>query len=94
MIGYTVQRLVAQVRDRVIEAKRRGNVLEDLAFTDALTGLGNRRAWETWLDAALETRRATTASRCASRSSTSTTSRPTTTPTATRPATPCWRARP
>jgi len=58
MIGYTVQRLVAQVRDRVIEAKRRGNALEDLAFTDALTGLGNRRAWETWLDAALGAARA------------------------------------
>ena len=58
MIGYTVQRLVAQVRDSVIEAKRRGNALEDLAFTDALTGLGNRRAWETWLDAALRAARA------------------------------------
>jgi diguanylate cyclase (GGDEF)-like protein len=57
MIGYTVQGLVAQVRDRVIEARRRGNALEDLAFTDALTGLGNRRAWETWLDAALATAR-------------------------------------
>jgi diguanylate cyclase (GGDEF)-like protein len=53
MIGFTVQRLVAQVRDRVVEARRRGSALEDLAFTDALTGLGNRRAWETWLDAAL-----------------------------------------
>ena len=53
MIGYTVQRLVAQVRDRMFEARRRGSALEDLAFTDALTGLGNRRAWETWLDAAL-----------------------------------------
>lgn len=57
MIGYTVQRLVAQVRDRVIEAKRRGNALEDLAFTDALTGLGNRRAWETWLEAARDAAR-------------------------------------
>ena len=57
MIGYTVQRLVAQVRDRVIEAKRRGSVLEDLAFTDALTGLGNRRAWETWLDGARDAAR-------------------------------------
>ena len=53
MIGYTVHGLVAQVRDRVVEARRRGNALEDLAFTDALTGLGNRRAWETWLDAAM-----------------------------------------
>ncbi|HEX5901318.1 MAG TPA: GGDEF domain-containing protein [Solirubrobacteraceae bacterium] len=53
MIGYTVQRLVAQVRDRMFEATKRGTALEDLAFTDALTGLGNRRAWETWLDAAL-----------------------------------------
>ena len=57
MIGYTVQRLVAQVRDREIEAKLRGNALEDLAFTDALTGLGNRRAWERWLDAAREAAR-------------------------------------
>lgn len=53
MIGYTVQRLVAQVRDRMFEATRRGSALEDLAYTDALTGLGNRRAWEAWLDAAL-----------------------------------------
>jgi diguanylate cyclase (GGDEF)-like protein len=57
MIGYTVERLVAQVRDRVIEAKRRGNALEDLAFTDALTGLGNRRAWERWLEGAREAAR-------------------------------------
>ena len=57
MIGYTVHGLVAQVRDRVVEARRRGNALEDLAFTDALTGLGNRRAWETWLDAAMATAR-------------------------------------
>jgi diguanylate cyclase (GGDEF)-like protein len=58
MIGYTVQRLVAQVRDRVAEARQRGNALEDLAFTDALTGLGNRRAWESWLDAAMSASRA------------------------------------
>jgi diguanylate cyclase (GGDEF)-like protein len=57
MIGYTVQRLVAQVRDRMVEARRRGNALEDLAFTDALTGLGNRRAWESWLDAAMSAAR-------------------------------------
>ena len=57
MIGYTVQGLVAQVRDRVVEARLRGNALEDLAFTDALTGLGNRRAWETWIDAAMSAAR-------------------------------------
>jgi diguanylate cyclase (GGDEF)-like protein len=57
MIGYTVQGLVAQVRHRVVEARLRGNALEDLAFTDALTGLGNRRAWETWLDAAMSAAR-------------------------------------
>jgi diguanylate cyclase (GGDEF)-like protein len=57
MIGYTVHGLVAQVRDRVVEARLRGNALEDLAFTDALTGLGNRRAWETWLDAAMSAAR-------------------------------------
>jgi diguanylate cyclase (GGDEF)-like protein len=53
MIGYTVERLVAQVRTRMFEATERGSALEDLAYTDALTGLGNRRAWEAWLDAAL-----------------------------------------
>src|SRR6185437_3785242 len=37
--------------------KLRGNALEDLAFTDALTGLGNRRAWERWLDAARDAAR-------------------------------------
>ncbi len=53
MIGYTVHQLVTQVRDRASAATEWGTQLEDLAFTDALTGLGNRRAWETWLDAAL-----------------------------------------
>jgi diguanylate cyclase (GGDEF)-like protein len=53
MIGYTVQGLVGQVRTRMFEATKRGSALEDLAYTDALTGLGNRRAWEAWLDAAL-----------------------------------------
>ena len=77
----------------MFEATKRGNALEDLAFTDALTGLGNRRAWEAWLDAALGAAARPTARRCASPSSTSTTSRPTTTPTAIRRATPCWPAR-
>jgi len=58
MIGYTVQRLGAQVRDRMFEARLRGSAVEDLAFTDALTGLGNRRAWESWLDAAMSAARA------------------------------------
>jgi diguanylate cyclase (GGDEF)-like protein len=53
MIGYTVHQLVTQVRDRASAATEWGTQLEDLAFTDALTGLGNRRAWETWVDAAL-----------------------------------------
>src|SRR4029453_11024967 len=50
--GYTVQRLVGQVRMRMFEATKRGSALEDLAYTDALTGLGNRRAWAAWLPAA------------------------------------------
>jgi diguanylate cyclase (GGDEF)-like protein len=58
MIGYTVERLVAQVRTRMFEATKRGSALEDLAYTDALTGLGNRRAWEAWLGAALGAARA------------------------------------
>jgi diguanylate cyclase (GGDEF)-like protein len=67
IIGYIVQDLVGQVRSQMSEATQRENALanvareraelvgqlEGLAFTDALTGLGNRRAWESWLDAAL-----------------------------------------
>jgi diguanylate cyclase (GGDEF)-like protein len=67
IIGYIVQDLVGQVRSQMTEATRREHALatvareraelvgqlEGLAFTDPLTGLGNRRAWESWLDAAL-----------------------------------------
>jgi diguanylate cyclase (GGDEF)-like protein len=67
IIGYIVHDLVGQVRTKMSEATRREHALatvareraelvgqlEGLAFTDPLTGLGNRRAWESWLDAAL-----------------------------------------
>ena len=68
---------------RMLRASRRE------AATDALTGLGNRRA----LIAELESRLAVSApSRSCSRCSTSTASRPTTTTSATRPATCCCSA--
>ena len=62
----------------------------DEALTDALTGLGNRRALARELDGAAA-RRPTTHARSCSCSSTSTASSTTTTPSATRRATPCWR---
>ena len=58
----------------------------DEALTDALTGLGNRRALTRALDEALPD-----GHRTCSRSSTSTASSTTTTPSATRPATSCSR---
>jgi diguanylate cyclase (GGDEF)-like protein len=44
--GATVQALVAHVRDQELERERLLDRLHGLAHTDALTGLGNRRAWE------------------------------------------------
>ncbi len=46
LVGATVQTLVAHIRDQELERERLLDRLHDLAHTDALTGLGNRRAWE------------------------------------------------
>jgi diguanylate cyclase (GGDEF)-like protein len=46
LVGATVQALVAHVRDQGVERDRLLDQLHGLAHTDALTGLGNRRAWE------------------------------------------------
>jgi diguanylate cyclase (GGDEF)-like protein len=60
IVGLTVQRLVAAGRVREAELGRLAaerqdllHQLEGLATTDPLTGTGNRRAWERWLDEAL-----------------------------------------
>jgi diguanylate cyclase (GGDEF)-like protein len=45
LVGATVQALVAHVRDHGVERDRLLDRLHGLAHTDALTGLGNRRAW-------------------------------------------------
>jgi diguanylate cyclase (GGDEF)-like protein len=71
IIGFTTQWLVAEVRFQASEAERllaremavaakRTDLLSqltDMASTDALTGLPNRRAWETHLSEALLDRR-------------------------------------
>ena len=62
--------------------------LEEMADTDELTGLPNRRGWNRELGVALRTPGAARP-RCASRSSTWTSSRRSTTSAATRPATGC-----
>jgi diguanylate cyclase (GGDEF)-like protein len=53
LVGATVQSLVARVRDQERERDRLFDQLDDLAHTDSLTGLANRRAWETELDRGL-----------------------------------------
>ncbi len=60
IVGLTVQRLVAAGRTReaelqqlVTERQELMGRLESLATTDPLTGAGNRRAWDAWLDDAL-----------------------------------------
>jgi diguanylate cyclase (GGDEF)-like protein len=49
LVGSTVQRLVGQVRAQVTERELLMGQLELQALTDALTGIGNRRAWDQWL---------------------------------------------
>jgi diguanylate cyclase (GGDEF)-like protein len=53
LIGTTAQALVARVRDQHLEHDRLRAQLHDLAHTDPLTGLPNRRAWELELKRAL-----------------------------------------
>jgi diguanylate cyclase (GGDEF)-like protein len=50
LLGSTIQRLVAEVRTQAAVGRRE-------ALTDALTGIGNRRAWDRWLALAAEGRR-------------------------------------
>jgi diguanylate cyclase (GGDEF)-like protein len=59
IVGLTIQSLAAQVRRQESERNRLLDQLDDLAHTDALTGLANRRAWEAELDRGLARSRRT-----------------------------------
>ena len=53
IVGMTIHSLVARVRDQDRVRDDLLNQLRDLAHTDALTGLANRRAWEAELERGL-----------------------------------------
>jgi diguanylate cyclase (GGDEF)-like protein len=50
IVGATIQALASHVRAQECERSRLVAELDDLAHTDALTGLANRRGWEAELD--------------------------------------------
>ncbi|HEY2259138.1 MAG TPA: GGDEF domain-containing protein [Solirubrobacteraceae bacterium] len=54
IVGATIQALGAYVRDQDGERNHLFDRLEELAHTDALTGLANRRAWENALSRGLD----------------------------------------
>jgi diguanylate cyclase (GGDEF)-like protein len=53
LVGATLQTLVAHLRDQHLEHDQLFGRLHELAHTDALTGLHNRRAWAIELERAL-----------------------------------------
>jgi len=53
IVGSTVQKLVAHARGQELERNRLLAQLGELAHTDALTSLPNRRAWQSELDRGL-----------------------------------------
>lgn len=59
IVGMTLQSLVTRVRDHERERERLVAKLVDLAHTDSLTGVANRRAWEAELDRGLARARRT-----------------------------------
>jgi diguanylate cyclase (GGDEF)-like protein len=50
IVGITVQGLVGRTREQAREREKLSAHLAELAYTDALTGLPNRRAWTTELE--------------------------------------------
>ncbi len=59
IVGTTVQALVTHTRGQERERNRLLGELDELAHTDALTGLPNRRAWQSELDRGLARARRT-----------------------------------
>ena len=59
IVGITVQALMTHTRGQERERNRLLAQLDELAHTDALTGLANRRAWQTELDRGLARARRT-----------------------------------
>jgi diguanylate cyclase (GGDEF)-like protein len=59
IVGTTVQALASRSRDQELERNRLLIQLDELAHTDALTGLANRRAWESELERGLARARRT-----------------------------------
>jgi diguanylate cyclase (GGDEF)-like protein len=59
IIGTTMHALVARVRDQELARDQLLNQLDELAHTDSLTGLPNRRAWQVELDRGLARARRT-----------------------------------
>jgi diguanylate cyclase (GGDEF)-like protein len=59
IIGVTLQSLVTRVRAHELERERLVAQLVDLAHTDSLTDVANRRAWESELDRGLARARRT-----------------------------------
>jgi diguanylate cyclase (GGDEF)-like protein len=53
IVGMTLQSLVTRVREHARERERLVAKLADLALTDSLTGVANRRAWEAELNRGL-----------------------------------------
>jgi diguanylate cyclase (GGDEF)-like protein len=59
IVGVTLQALVSHVRAQELERNRLMTELDELAHTDALSGLANRRAWQSELDRGLARARRT-----------------------------------
>ncbi len=59
VVGFTVQSLVAYARNQERERERLVRQLDELAHSDALTGLANRRAWQAELERGLARTRRT-----------------------------------
>jgi diguanylate cyclase (GGDEF)-like protein len=59
VVGFTIQSLVAYVRNQERERNRLMDQLAELAHNDSLTGLANRRAWDAELDRGLARARRT-----------------------------------
>lgn len=53
VLGVVIQDLVARMRSERNLAEERGRIIEELALTDPLTGIDNRRGWERMIQRAV-----------------------------------------